>query len=183
MFATRMAKWGSIIASILICVIGILLIVYPDISMVFFSCFMGILFMVYGVFKMIGYFSKDLYRLAFQFDLACGILFFTIGFSMLLHPEGLMSFLNIIIGIIVFADGLFKLQIALDARRFGLSKWWLIIIIALIACCFGLIEIIRPMEAILMICTGLTLLLDGILNLFIAVYTVKVQKRTARTPL
>ena len=33
----------------------------------------GILLIAYGIIKMIGYFSKDLYCLAFQYDLACGI--------------------------------------------------------------------------------------------------------------
>ncbi|MFQ9732082.1 MAG: hypothetical protein ACLT8X_11075 [Mediterraneibacter faecis] len=35
--------------------------------------------MAYGIIKMIGYFSKDLYCLAFQYDLACGIFLIILG--------------------------------------------------------------------------------------------------------
>ena len=41
--------------------------------------------LLFGFIKMIGYFSKDLYRLAFQFDLASGILLMALPISISCH--------------------------------------------------------------------------------------------------
>ena len=58
-----------------------------------------------------------------------------------------MSFLCIVFGIPVLADGLFKIQIALDAKRFGIEKWWIVMLLAALTCVIGLLLVIRPSEA------------------------------------
>ena len=54
----------------MLCALGILLVALPDFSAELFCRILGIIMLLFGLIKMIGYFSKDLYRLAFQFDLA-----------------------------------------------------------------------------------------------------------------
>ena len=39
--------------------------------------------MAYGIIKIIGYFSKDLYCLAFQYDFACGVFLIVLGMIVL----------------------------------------------------------------------------------------------------
>ena len=83
----------------------------------------GAALIAFGAVKLIGYFSKDLYRLAFQFDLAFGALQSALGLVLVIRSESAMSLLCIILGIGIVADSLFKLQTAMDARRFaGLAK-------------------------------------------------------------
>ena len=38
------------------------------------------------------------------------------------------------------ADGLFKIQIAVDAKRFGIQAWWLILVLAALAGGVGLMS-------------------------------------------
>lgn len=38
-----------------------------------------------------------------------------------------MNFICVILGIAVLSDGLFKMQMSLDAKRFGIREWWLIL--------------------------------------------------------
>ena len=45
--------------------------------------------------------------------------------------------------IYILTDGLFKIQIAVDARRFGLRRWWLILTEAILAAILGLVLIFR----------------------------------------
>ena len=91
----RVAKIGYIIMSVLLCVFGVLLIVVPDISLSVIGIVCGALFIVFGLVRLVGYFSKDLYRLAFQYDLAFGLLMIALGIIMLLSPESLMNFICI----------------------------------------------------------------------------------------
>ena len=160
--ALRTAKIGYIIISAILCALGILLITRPDMSL--------------SLIGVIGYFSKDLYRLAFQFDLAFGILLIALSVVILIRPENMMSFLCIVLGIAILADGLFKIQTALDARRFGLRTWWLILSLAIIAGVIGAVLVFRPTESarIVTMLLGMSLLAEGILNLCVALCAVKI---------
>ena len=173
--ALRTAKIGYIIISAILCALGILLIAKPDMSLSLIGIIVGIVLIVFGVIKLIGYFSKDLYRLAFQFDLAFGILLIALSVVILIRPENMMSFLCIVLGIAILADGLFKIQTALDARRFGLRTWWLILSLAIIAGVIGAVLVFRPTESarIVTMLLGMSLLAEGILNLCVALCAVK----------
>ncbi|MGN0991503.1 MAG: HdeD family acid-resistance protein [Candidatus Ventricola sp.] len=177
--ALRTAKIGYIIISAILCALGILLIAKPDISLSLIGVIVGIVLIVFGVIKLIGYFSKDLYQLAFQFDLAFGILLIALSIAILIHPENMMNFLCIVLGISILADGLFKIQTALDARRFGLKEWWLILSLAVIAGVIGAVLIFRPAESarILTILLGISMLSEGILNLCVVLCAVRVRRQ------
>lgn len=175
----KTAKMGYIIISLLFCGAGLLLIIWPEISVMVFCRIIGILLIISGAIKLVGYFSKDLYRLAFQFDLAFGLLAILLGIIMLLRTERLIFIFHFLVGVFTLADSLFKIQTAVDAKRFGIRYWWGIGITALIAGIFGIILILNPFEGavMLMIITGITLLMEGILNLCVALCAVKILDR------
>lgn len=172
----KAAKIGYIILSVLYCVLGILLITMPELSITALGILLGIGMIVFGIVKIIGYFSKDLFRLAFQYDLAFGGLLIALGIIVLVNPEHLLSFFCIVMGIAVLCDGLFKIQIAIDSKPFGISTWWLILLFAVITVAAGVLLIIRPAQAarVLMVFLGISMLADGILNLIVALFTVKI---------
>ena len=172
----RTAKIGYIIMSALFCMIGLVLILVPETAFTWLGRLLGISIIVFGGIKLVGYFSRDLFRLAFQYDFAFGILLVVLGILTLSHPNETMGFLSVILGIPVLADGLFKIQIALDSRRFGIRRWWLILILAALTCGVGIVLVFRPAVGILVMTMfmGVSLLLDGILNLCVALFTVKI---------
>lgn len=172
----KAAKGGYIVSSILFCLLGLLLLVLPDFSIRLFGQCLGVFMILFGLVKLVGYFSRDLFRLAFQYDLAFGILIAALGILTLVRPEPGVGFLCVMLGICVLADGLFKLQIALDARTFGIGRWWLILALALLTGVFGALLLFRPGEGarLLAVLLGLGLLSEGILNLCVALCTVKI---------
>mgnify|MGYP004561249193 CR=1 FL=1 len=172
----KAAKIGYIILSVLYCALGILLITMPELSITALGILLGIGMIVFGIVKIVGYFSKDLFRLAFQYDLAFGGLLIALGIIVLVNPEHLLSFFCIVMGIAVLCDGLFKIQIAIDSKPFGISTWWLILLFAVITVAAGVLLIIRPAQAarVLMVFLGISMLADGILNLIVALFTVKI---------
>lgn len=172
----KAAKIGYIILSVLYCVLGILLITMPELSITAMGILLGIGMIVFGIVKIVGYFSKDLFRLAFQYDLAFGGLLIALGIIVLVNPEHLLSFFCIVMGIAVLCDGLFKIQIAIDSKPFGIRTWWVILAFAIITVAAGILLIIRPAEAahVLTIFLGISMLADGILNLIVALFTVKI---------
>ena len=86
----RIAKIGYIVMSVMFCIAGALFIALPDISITMIGISMGIAMIVFGIVKLVGYFSRDLFRLAFQFDLELGILLLVLGLIVLIRPDDLM---------------------------------------------------------------------------------------------
>ena len=131
----KLAKNGYIIMSVLFMVLGACLIIWPDCSMAVFCTAVGIMLIVYGLIKILGYFSRDIYCLAFQFDLAFGVLLAAVGIIIIVRR-------NVVVNLI-----------------FGI---------------FGLL--ILAAAEIMMILVGVSVLFEGILNLCVAIYTVKIIK-------
>lgn len=178
--AVKVAKTGYIVTSILFCAGGLLLFLYPSTAVTVLCYTGGGLFILGGLVKLAGYFSRDLYRLAFQFDLAYGLLLVALGLVMMLHPQGVIAVLHFLIGVVILSDGLIKVQTALDARRFGIRTWWLIAVAAAVTGMFGLLLIINPFRgaAVLTAVMGIGLLAEGLLNLCVAACAVKtIQSR------
>jgi uncharacterized membrane protein HdeD (DUF308 family) len=172
----RVAKVGYIVMSAALCLFGVLMIVYPGFSIEAIGIAGGVCLILFGAVKLVGYFSKDLFRLAFQYDLAFGILLISLGIIVLIRPGNLMNFLCLALGIAILADGLFKVQIAVDARTFGIRPWWLILALAILTGALGLALVFRPSEsaAVLVTLLGVALLAEGILNLSTVLSAVKI---------
>lgn len=170
------AKTGYIVMSLVFCVTGVLFILRPELSAVAISRALGIAMIVFGVIKLVGYFSRDLFRLAFQYDLGFGLLLIALGALVLARPNRVLDFIFIALGIAILADGLFKVQIAMDARQFGISAWWLTLVLAVVTGVVGLALVFRPWDSarLLTVLLGAALLAEGILNLCVAVSTVKI---------
>jgi len=170
------AKTGYIALSAALTGVGLMLILKPQLSIALTGAIVGALMIAFGIIKLIGYFSKDLYRLAFQFDLAFGILLIALGVLLLVKPVGAMSMLCVIMGIEIVADGLFKVQTAVDARRFGLSTWWLIFVLAVITGAAGIAVAVHPSESALTLTslTGAALMTEGLMNLCVGLCAVKI---------
>ncbi len=172
----RIAKTGYIVLSAALCLFGALLLAMPSLSLTVFSEMVGVAMIAFGVIRIIGYLSRDLYRLAFQYDLAFGGLLVVLGIMVLLRPEVMTRTLFIAIGLSFLTDGLLKIQISLDARSFGIPQWWLILSIAVLSSAAGLTMIFAPAESarFLTMFLGISLFLDGALNLITVLFTVKI---------
>lgn len=174
----RVAKTGYIAVSILLAVLGIVLIAWPTFSVNALGVICGILLILFGGVKLVGYFSKDLYRLAFQYDMPFGILLIILGIIMLIHPGNLASFICVVFGLSVLISSLFNIQTALDAKKFGINQWWLIFALSVIAAVWGLILVFRPSEAadVMAVLLGITLLFESAVNICTIVTSVKIVK-------
>ena len=174
----RVAKTGYIAVSILLAVLGIVLIAWPTFSVNALGVICGILLILFGGVKLVGYFSKDLYRLAFQYDMPFGILLIILGIIMLIHPGNLASFICVVFGLSVLISSLFNIQTALDAKKFGINQWWLRFALSVIAAVWGLILVFRPSEAadVMAVLLGITLLFESAVNICTVVTSVKIVK-------
>ena len=77
------------------------------------------------------------------------------------------------------ADALLKIQISIDAKVFGISKWWLILAAAILTGVFGFLLVLHPSESIpvVMVLLGLALIAEGVLNIVTILTAVKIIRR------
>lgn len=174
----RIAKAGYIVMSAVFCLVGLMFVIWPDISAASLGYLFGAAMIVFGAIKLIGYYSKDLFRLAFQYDLEFGIILIVLGVIVLAKPLDVLNYIFIAIGIAILADSLFKIRIAEDAKSFGIHSWWTILTFAVLTGVIGVLVVIRPWDSarLLTILLGVSLLAEGTLNLCVAVSTVKIVK-------
>ena len=138
----------------------------------------GISLILFGIIKLVGYFSKDLFRLAFENDLASGILMLAIGVNLLIRTQEVLASFATVLGILILMDGLLKIQIAVEARPFGIRLWWLILASAIVTGVFGALLIFRPSESqdMMMRFMGVALILDAVLNASTVLTSVKIVR-------
>lgn len=175
----RAAKTCYIIASIASIVFGVILIIQPELSASLLCVIAGCVILISGAAKLFGYFSNDLYRLAFQSDLALGILTMILGAFMIFAPERFSKALVAVAAIYVIVNTFFTLQTAVEAKRFGLRTWWLLLVGAVLSGTVGILLLIKPFEGAIAITRliGIAFAADGIQNLLVAVLTIHARNR------
>ena len=162
--------------SLVFCGAGALFIARPELSAAAISRALGAAMILFGAIKLVGYFSKDLFRLAFQYDLGFGLLLIALGALVLARPAQVLGFILTALGVAILTDGLFKVQIAMDSRQFGISSWWLTLVLAIVTSAAGLALVFRPWDSVRLLTAllGAALLAEGVLNLCVTVSTVKI---------
>ncbi|MGN0153863.1 MAG: DUF308 domain-containing protein [Lachnospiraceae bacterium] len=162
----RVARNGYILLSIIFYIIGIVYMVVPSISPTMLCIIGGVILIIYGIVKILGYFSDDRYCLAFQYDLACGLLLIALGIIILACNLRIYQHLSSGLGLLILLDALLKIQISKDAQKFGLKTWKRILICSIIAGVLGVLIIVNPFSSIRVthIIGGCGLLAEGFMN-------------------
>ena len=178
----KIARNGYIIMSVILYVAGGCCIAGLNVTQLTICLATGIILCLYGVFKIVGYLSADLYCLAFQYDLAGGILLMTLGVILLSTGYKMFHFLFPGVGILVLLDSLLTIQTSKDARNFGLDTWNKILFVSIVAGVLGVLALLRPFGSTTARYwfMGLTLIAEGIMKQCVVMYTVKAAR--AETP-
>lgn len=163
----KIAKTGYLVLSALLLLAGVGLTFFSDTFYPILTALLGVLFLAFGIVKLVGFFSKDPYQLVFETDLVFGILYLVFGLLLLIRPAHTMAFFGIMLGLILLADGLTRVRIALDARPFGIRAWWLILVSALATAILGVVLLFHPGEGtkVLTQLLGISLMVDGVMNI------------------
>lgn len=164
----KFARTGYILISILFYLSGILCLMIPNISGKAVAIAGGIILIAYGIIKITGYLSKDLYCLAFQYDFACGIFLLVLGIVVLAANQKFKGYLLSAIGVLILLDSLLCIQTAMDAKRFGLSSWPVILAFSILSGALGAALIVINTQTI----AGFSLLAEGLMRHYIVHCTV-----------
>lgn len=164
----KFAKTGYILISVLFYLSGVLCLAIPDISGKAAATAGGIILIAYGIIKITGYLSKDLFCLAFQYDFACGIFLLILGVVVLVTNQKFKGYLLSAVGVLILLDSLLCIQTSMDAKRFGLSSWPVMLAFSILSGALGAALLVTNTQLI----AGCSLLAEGLMRHYIVHCTV-----------
>jgi uncharacterized membrane protein HdeD (DUF308 family) len=177
----KSAKIMHLCSAVIFLVAGLLLALVPDFedSGTFRNVLVGVASIIIGATGIYGYFSNDMYRLAFQQDFALGIFNVLFGILLIINPVQLSVLLPTAVSILTLLDGGNKSQMALEGKNFGIEKWYLVLISAVLETAAGLVLILLAYHELdVRAWMGVAMGLVGVTNFWTTMYTVRVRKNT-----
>ena len=101
---------------------------------------------------------------------------------MIFRTDHIVEFLAFYIGIFMLVDAALKIQTSFEAKRFGIERWKWILIAAIAAGIVGAFLLFSPMKATNLIVrmVGLSICLDGVMNLLVVTNTVRMIKNSQK---
>ena len=177
----KSAKIVHLCSAVIFLVAGLLLALVPDFedSGVFRNTIVGVASILIGAAGIYGYFSNDMYRLAFQLDFALGIFNVIFGILLIINPVQLSVLLPTAVSILTLLDGGNKSQMALEGKQFGIQKWYLVLVSAVLEIAAGVVLILLAYHELdVRAWMGVAMGLVGVTNFWTTMYTVRVRKNT-----
>lgn len=177
----KSAKIMHLCSAVIFFVAGLLLALVPDFegSGLFRNIVVGVAGIIIGATGIYGYFSNDMYRLAFQLDFALGIFNVIFGILLIINPVQLSVLLPTAVSILTLLDGGNKSQMALEGKQFGINKWYLVLVSAVLEIVAGIVLIVLAYHELdVRVWMGVAMGLVGVTNFWTTMYTVRVRKNT-----
>ena len=150
---TLMKKFfrSSLISSIILMIIGVLLILQSEITIITISYLIGTLLIAMGAIAIIK-FIKNINNIAREeLDIFYGVVTIILGVIVVYNPEAIASIIPIIIGIGIIINSATKLQYALELRESLNNQWKTTVVISKISAVCGVILICNPFKGAVVI--------------------------------
>ena len=103
-----------ILTSLLYIVLGVVLIVFPEVSLGLACILIGAVTLIYGVVRIVA-FVRDGGEASGRFDLFVGVLLAALGIFLLVCPQVIVSLIPIALGIYIIVDSVSAVKKALEA--------------------------------------------------------------------
>ena len=171
-------KKDSIFTAIAIIVLGIILTFFPEKATNIICYVIGALLLAGGVIKLVEYFRAKAVEAFGSFGLVGGTLLAVIGLVFIVNPGVLAKIVTTVIAVILIADGVLKIQYAINLSRVDAGRWWVVLTVGIVMTLIGILAIFNPFETVaaFMMVVGIVLIISGVFDLITIFYVSKSVK-------
>lgn len=134
---------SSIVVSILFALVGLGMMIFPDISLNVIAYTIAIIFIILGVYLFI-LDRRSLFMIDMMFT---GILMIILGIIIMIYPKSFSLLIPIVLGIWIIADSLFKIRLSISLKDYDDTPWVLLLILSIVSLICGIIFIIHPLAS------------------------------------
>jgi uncharacterized membrane protein HdeD (DUF308 family) len=180
----KKVKANTILSSLLCAALGLVLVIWPDISMQIVCIAIGAVLILCGVIRLFGFFLNHDGSVYTQGNLVMGIVLVVVGIWIVATPGKVLAIIPIIVGILIVIHGVNNIQQTITLCKGKYPMWWLALIMALLTIGLGILLITRPFAALdtVVMLIGFFLIYDGLSNVWIVsriAKTVKMARQEA----
>ena len=134
----KKSAWFAVAESLAIIIFGILMIVWPDITVTVIANILGAIFIVSGIYQIVNYFVVKRQNDFFNNGLLVGVISLLIGIAAIVIGENIANVFRIIIGIWMIYESLVRVNTAIKLHSVGVNVWRYVLAIALVMLALGL---------------------------------------------
>ncbi len=167
-------KWSNILISIIYIVIGILLIAFPKVSGDVITSIIGIGFLALGAVAVINYFLIPVKDAFYRNDFVYGVIAIVFGLIIITKQNLIADLIPVILGIVITASGVRKVQQAIVAKRINYSQSAFYFVMGIISIILGVVIMFwlsgQTAKNIVFIVIGAGLVYDGVSDLIATLF-------------
>lgn len=167
-------------AAIMLIALGAAAIAWTTLSLNTLCIIIGSAAVAFGIIMIIVYSITPVMDVGKSGILSIGMLCVVIGAILLIRPKELLGFIQVIAGLLLILDSVFKIQAAIDAKRLELGGWWTLLLMSLLALAMGIVMVLGIAADMIIIMLGASLILDGLQNLIHAIFSTAHRQRLVR---
>lgn len=160
----KKAKETTLITSIIYLLLGLFMIIFPEIVSNSISYVIGALILFFGLTKMISYFNLEYKNFFTGFLLFISLAAIILGIYIIFAPETFISMIPFMIGLVIIVNGIQKISQAFYIKKFQETNVTPLFIYAAILIVLGVLLISNPFGAIQIVIRiiGIFLVIDSI---------------------
>lgn len=149
-------------------ILGIIMVVRPQISAVTLCWLLGLLCVGMGAYEVVRYFKLGVVGLFFRLDLFLGIGNIILGILFLTNLTGAVTIFPVLVGLDLLVSSLFNIQLAVSLRRYKMGSWVTSLILGIVDIIFSIFLFADPFRgaATLMVFIGISLIVTSIQNFY-----------------
>lgn len=160
-------KNSYIFTCVIYIILGLVLLLYPEMSLKFVCNILGIFILLFGLFKIFSFFKNKADGFPYRFELIMGIIFSVIGGFLLLRPQVVVSIFPVVMGTYIIFDSFFNFRQAFSLKEEGYENWWGMLVLALVMIILGAVMLFNPFATVslMVMFVGGIFLFRGISNI------------------
>ncbi len=133
MSSVKKFRWGYLLISLVLCAVGLCFIIYPNNSIKIGSYIIAGAAVLVGIILAIKVLADRKRDFSFAMSIFSAVLTVACGVVAFFIPNEIFKLYPMLIGLFVILDGSFKLQTVINAKRYKIKCWWLLLLFAVIS--------------------------------------------------
>lgn len=174
----REMKLNYILSSMIEIVGGVILFIWPGLSLQVACRLLGAILAVMGLVHLIRFFRAKQGTLIKTLEMILAVVFAAVGILICLNPAFVISLVPIIMGVILVLHGLYDLRQVFSMGKAKYRYWWIAFLLGILTAGGGAVLIWNPFETVefAIKVIGAFMVYDGISDLWIVTETRRAQK-------
>lgn len=153
---------SSVLGSIGLIILGTLLFMYSELTIVSISYVVGGLLVAIGILALIKYVNSLNKNVKNELDIIYGVGTVVLGIIVISNPKAIASIIPFVLGIIIIINSSAKLQYSLELRKINNELWTSTMIMAILTLTCGIFLVFNPFKG----AEFLTKIVGGILFIY-----------------